>query len=138
MKKEAYVPFYDPFFRESPLPSENRQHFRIKPSPSRDSNPACSDRMPSLYHLRHHHCPSKTLQLGYHWNVSDRNNNFFNLAIFARHSDSYFNFSVLWYYIKNGAMPLFSGSSMKRIFRILSTIMPNQMQIHCWMEALIH
>ena len=40
------------------MPSENRliAFFQKKPSPSRDSNPARLDRMPSLYHLRHHHC----------------------------------------------------------------------------------
>ena len=60
-------------FRNSPTPSENRLiAFPIKPSPSRDSNPARSDRMPSLYHLRHHHCPIIDLLLDYqllqrHW-----------------------------------------------------------------------
>ena len=49
--------FYDPFFRDCPAPSENRLiAFPKKPSPSQDSNPAHSDRMPPLYNLRHHHC----------------------------------------------------------------------------------
>ena len=41
-----------------PTPCDNSLiAFSKNPSRSRDPNPARSDRMPSLYHLRHHHCP---------------------------------------------------------------------------------
>ena len=36
--------------------------FLIKTSPSWDSTPACLVRMPPLYRLCHHHCPSKVLR----------------------------------------------------------------------------
>ena len=43
--------------RDSQTPNENRLiAFPKKPCPSQDSNPACSDRVPLLYRLRHHHC----------------------------------------------------------------------------------
>ena len=55
-REGGYSPFYDTLFRESPKPSKNRLlHFPKRPSPSRDSNSACSERMQSLYRLRHHH-----------------------------------------------------------------------------------
>ena len=54
-RRRKYVPFYDPLFRDSP-PGENTFiAFPKKPSSSRDSNPARSDRMLLLYHLRHYH-----------------------------------------------------------------------------------
>ena len=45
-------------FRKSPAPSKNRLAAilnRKNPSPSQESNPAFSDRMPLPYRLRHHH-----------------------------------------------------------------------------------
>ena len=45
--------------RKSPMPSKNRLTAVLNKkslSPSLDSNPACSDRMPLLYRVNHHHC----------------------------------------------------------------------------------
>ena len=46
-------PFKTHSLRDGRLPSNNR----LKGFPSWDSNPARSNRMPSFYYLRHHHCP---------------------------------------------------------------------------------
>ena len=57
-KKEDYARFYYTLLEKNLTPSENRLTAILNwksPSPTRDSNPASPDRMPSLYHFYHHH-----------------------------------------------------------------------------------
>ena len=49
--------FYSTFLEKARCPVRIDNNETKKPSPSRDSNLVCTDRMPWLYHLRHHHCP---------------------------------------------------------------------------------
>ena len=55
---KEYAPFYHTFSEKARRPVRiDKQQFWTKKDSNPDSNPACMDRMPLLYHLRHHHCP---------------------------------------------------------------------------------
>ena len=57
-KNEEYVPFNYTLLEKKQTPSENRLTAILNcksQSLTRDLNPACPDRMPSLYHLCHHY-----------------------------------------------------------------------------------
>ena len=66
-EKEEYAPLYHTLLEKAwhPVRIDWQQFLTEKSqSPTRDLNPACPDRMPSLYHLcRHHHFHYLTTQL---------------------------------------------------------------------------
>ena len=56
-EEERYASFFYMFLEKArrPVRIDKQQFWTKKPSPSRDSNAARSDRMLLLYHLRHYH-----------------------------------------------------------------------------------